>query len=315
MRGPATVYIPNLNGGHRLLSTLVSLHAQSIAPRVVVVDNGSSDGSPDQAEDQFPDVSVVRLQSNQGFGRALNRAVELHPADLLVFLNNDIRCEPRFIEALLEQAGNGAVAGVLLQAQDPGTIDSAGVVADLTLLAFDYLHGEPVRAASGAPPPLGPTGGAALVSLDAFRRVRGFDERIFAYLEDVDLAVRLRREGIECRLAPDARAVHEHSATLGSGSAAKNALMGFSRGYLLRRYGVLRAPRRGGRALVCEAVLCGGQMLIDHTTSGLAGRVRGWRAAGGLPRRALPDGELLQLPLRDALRARAKRRLEKQRPA
>ncbi len=117
-------------------------------------------------------------------------------------------------------------------------IDSAGVVVDSTLLAFDYLHGLPWSVAETAAPPLGPTGGAALFTLSSFTAVGGFDERIFAYLEDVDFALRLRAAGCACRLASDARAVHRHSATLGSGSAAKNRLMGWSRGYMLRRYGV-----------------------------------------------------------------------------
>ena len=98
------------------------------------------------------------------------------------------------------------VAGVLVQEAAPGLIDSAGVVADRTLMGFDYLHGEPLEAAERAPDPLGPTGGAALYRLDAFRAASGFDERIFLYYEDLDLALRLRAAGARCRLAAGARA-------------------------------------------------------------------------------------------------------------
>jgi GT2 family glycosyltransferase len=293
-----------------LLETLRTLSEQTCATEIVVVDNGSSDGSVQAVRRGYPDAHVIELGSNRGFGPALNAAVSRHPAELLVFSNNDVRYEPRFVEALLDGVGGTAasVAGVLLQGDDPGLIDSAGVVVDSTLLAFDYLHGLPVAEAEGAPPPLGPTGGAALVPLAAFEATGGFDERIFAYLEDVDLALRLLASGLPCRLAHAARGIHSHSSTLGSGSAAKNRLMGWSRGYILRRYGTLRNPGRALRALTAEAVICAGQAVVDGNVSGVVGRVSGWRAARGLPTHPIPSGATLDVGFKDALRWRAARR-------
>ena len=180
---------------------------------------------------------------------------------------------------------------------------------DCSLLAFDYLHGAATERLRTAPPPLGPTGAAALVSREAFSTVGGFDERIFAYLEDVDLALRLHAAGVRCRLATEARAVHAHSSTLGSGSRRKNYLMGWSRGYMLRRYGVLDQPRRAARALIAEAVICAGQVAIDGNAAGIRGRAAGWRAARGLPRRPIPPSAVRDIPLATALRARAARRV------
>lgn len=303
------MYIPTLDGGRRLETTLVSLRAQTAPVDVVVIDNGAGDDTGRMLASSFPGVAVVALGANHGFGPALNRGVAAHPAQRLLFLNDDVRCDPRFVEALLDACAAGAsVAGILLRSEDPGTIDSAGIVADATLMAFDYLQGRPVADARTAPAPLGPTGGAALVALDDFNRAGGFDERIFAYLEDVDLAVRLRQAGVGCRLAAGAGAVHEHSATLGLGSSAKNALMGFSRAYLLRRYGVLRKPARAARALTCEGALCAGQLIADGTLSGIAGRVRGWHAGRGVERLELPDEGLLDVPIREALRTSLRRR-------
>ena len=216
----------------------------------MVVDNGSTDQSLPLLRDEFPEVTVLALRENLGFGPALNRAVAEHPADPLILLNNDAEAEPRFVEALLDSAAEGvqAVAGVMLQERSPGLIDSAGVVADRTLMGFDYLHGEPVEVAAGAPDPLGPTGGAALYDRAAFEAVGGFDERIFLYYEDLDLALRMRAAGARCRLAPGARALHAYSASLGAGSGEKFARTGWSRGYMLRRYGVMSttARRRAG---------------------------------------------------------------------
>jgi N-acetylglucosaminyl-diphospho-decaprenol L-rhamnosyltransferase len=303
------VYIPNLDGGARLRRTLETLAAQTVDAPVVVIDNGSRDDSPAAAEQQG--ARVIRLDRNVGFGRALNLGVTEFPAERLVFLNNDVECEPRLLEALVgaaEAEAADTVAGVLLQMEREDLIDSAGVVADRTLLAWDYLHGAPVDEATGAAPPLGPTGGAGLFTRDIFERVGGFDERIFAYLEDLDLALRIRCAGGVCALAPDARALHRHSSTLGSGSAAKNRLMGWSRGYLLRRYGILKDPALVAPTLVRELAIAGGQLLIDRTATGIQSRFAGWSAAAGLPRRQLPADGLLDMSTAEALRMRSLRR-------
>lgn len=304
------VYIPNFNGAAQLGRTLRSLGAQTRPVDVVLVDNGSSDDSVELARRELPEVRVVELERNLGFGPAINRGLAAHPADQVILLNNDAEAEPRFVEALLDEFGEGVdtVAGVLLQERAPELIDSAGVVADATLMGFDYLHGEPAAAAAGAPDPLGPTGGAALYRRQALERVGGFDERIFLYYEDLDLALRIAATGGRCRLAPEARALHAYSASLGAASARKYAWTGWSRGYMLRRYGVMRNPRLALRALACEGALCTGQVLKDRTAAGLRGRLRGWREAAGLDPRD-PDGAaLLDLSAREALALRRRRR-------
>jgi N-acetylglucosaminyl-diphospho-decaprenol L-rhamnosyltransferase len=304
------VYIPNYNGSQWIGRALRSLREQSRPVEVVVVDNGSSDDSVALVRDEFPEVKLLELGRNIGFGPALNRAVAEHPAETLILLNNDVECEPRFVEALLEQLGEGvdSVAGVLLQERSPGLIDSAGVVADSTLMGFDYLHGEPAQAALAAADPLGPTGGGALYRRAAFEAVGGFDERIFLYYEDLDLALRLAAAGGRCRLAGGARALHAYSASLGAASGPKFAHTGWSRGYMLRRYGVMSSPRLALRALACEGAICGGQLLMDRTAKGLGGRWRGWRDGAGLQRRDLDGAPLLDISAREALALRRRRR-------
>jgi N-acetylglucosaminyl-diphospho-decaprenol L-rhamnosyltransferase len=305
-----TVYIPNFNGERHLPRVLASLRAQTRPADVVLADNGSADASLELVRAEFPEVAVVALGENAGFGPALNRAIGERPGDPLIVLNNDVECEPRFVEALLERLGEGthSVAAVLTQERAPELIDSAGVVADRTLMGFDYLHGEPLAAASGAADPLGPTGGAALYRRDAFAAVGGFDERIFLYYEDLDLALRMAAAGASCRLAPAARALHSYSASLGAGSGAKYARTGWSRGYMLRRYRVMSRPRDALRVLACEGAICAGQLLADRTAQGLRGRLRGWRDAAGLEPRPLA-APLLDLPAREALALRRRRRM------
>jgi GT2 family glycosyltransferase len=288
---------------------LQSLREQSRPLDVVVVDNGSSDGSVALLRERFPEVTVLELERNIGFGPALNRAVREHPADPLILLNNDVECEPRFLEALLDSLGDKvqSVAGVLVQERSPGLIDSAGVVADATLMGFDHLHGEPLAAVATAADPLGPTGGAALYRRDAFEAVGGFDERIFLYYEDLDLALRIAANGGVCRLAGEARALHAYSASLGAKSGRKFAHTGWSRGYMLRRYGVMSQPRLALRALACEGALCAGQLLMDRTAKGVGGRLRGWRDGGGLEPRELDGVALLDISTGQALARRRRR--------
>lgn len=307
-----TVYVPHHHGREMLLETLATLEDDRLGRhRVVVVENGSSDGSAEAVHDRFPAVKVLPMGRNLGFGRALNAAVRAVPGDPIVFLNNDVRCRPDFVAELLEGMTDGAemVAGVLLQDDRPELIDSAGVTAERdTLMAFDYLHGEAVGALGSAPPPLGPCGGAALYRREAFESVGGFDERIFVYYEDVDLAMRMRVAGYSCQLATGAQALHAYSATLGSRSARKYAMTGWSRGYLLRRYGILGKPGAMLRGLLAEGAICTGQLVRDRTLSGVRGRVSGWRAGAGLPRRPTPDDGLIELGLLERLKLRSSRR-------
>jgi GT2 family glycosyltransferase len=310
MASRPTIYIPNLDGRDRLAALIESLRAQTRPAEVVVVDNGSTDGSQELLRGDFPEVELLELGENVGFGPALNRAVAATAGDPVVLLNNDVVCEPRFVEALLEPAARGAemVAGVLLDGRDPRLIDSAGVIADRTLMGFDYLNGKPREDAAAAPAPLGPTGGAALFSRAAFDAVGGFDERIFLYYEDLDLALRLRAGGARCELAPDAAAIHAYSQTLGAASGAKYARTGWSRGYMLRRYGVMGRPRDALRVLAAEGAICAGQLLWDRTAKGVGGRLRGWRDARGLPPQDAVGEGLADLSLREALALRRARR-------
>jgi len=304
------IYIPHHNGAERLSRALRSLRAQSRPVDVIVVDNGSDDGSAELVREEFGEVALVEMGRNLGFGPALDRAIEERPGDPVILLNDDIECEPRFVEAMLEAAGEGAemVAGVLTQEAAPGLIDSAGVVADRTLMGFDYLHGEPLEALAGAAAPLGPTGGAALYRLDAFHAVGGFDEHIFLYYEDLDLALRLAAAGGRCSLAAEARALHAYSASAGAASGFKYSHTGWSRGYMLRRYGVMSRPADAVRALACETAICAGQLVKDRTAKGIGGRLRGWRDGAGLERRPIAESALLEISAREALARRRRRR-------
>jgi N-acetylglucosaminyl-diphospho-decaprenol L-rhamnosyltransferase len=279
----ASVIVPTVLGGPPLVKLLTSLGDLPDGTEVLVVDNGSQNPETQGLGESFPGVRVIRLEQNVGYSRAINLAAREATGDALVLLNDDSVCDPGYLKAILAKldpaAGVTMVAGVMREAKDRTLIDTAGMEIDRTLLAFDYLNGEPVGCLErGVPDPIGPSGAAAAFDRDAFLAVGGFDENLFAYLEDVDLVLRMRRDGGECRLAPDAGGVHEHSSTFQSGSARKDYLMGFGRGYMLRKWSVLTVGRLPS-ILVRELAICAGQAAVDRNLAGVRGRVRGLRAS------------------------------------
>ena len=254
-----------------------------------------------------PEARVIALTENIGFGSALNRAIAEVPGDPILLVNNDVVCGPGFVAAMVAATEGGAsmVAGVLLHRDDERRIDTAGIVAERdTLMAFDYLHAEDVSVLDRAPAPLGPSGGAALFTRDAFREVAGFDERIFLYYEDLDLSLRLRHAGYTCALATDARGRHAFSATLGYRSGAKYARSGWSRAYLMNRYGVMDRPGPAARAVLAEAIVCAGQLVRDRTLQGAGGRLKGWRASRRVARQPVPEDALIAMPFSERLKLR-----------
>lgn len=310
MSAHTTVVIPTINPPRaaRLLASLADAGGEF---ETIVVDNGTGAAELEPPRSGL-EGEVLRLDSNLGFSRAVNLGARRGQGEALVLLNDDSVVDAGYVEritgALDPGAGVVMAAGVMLDGHRPGLIDTAGVELDRTLLGFDYLNGEPLAVLDGpVPDPLGPSGAAAAFTRDAFLEAGGFDEKLFAYLEDVDLVLRLRRAGASCRLVADARGTHEHSATLGPGSARKDYLLGYGRGYLLRKWGVL-APRRLPAVLAREIVLSSGQMVVDRNLGGVRGRVAGLRASR--PTESYPAPELLGDPpsLASTLRRRWRRR-------
>lgn len=285
------------------------LAAQTIPHTTIVVDNASPDDTLERVRSGFPDVRLVAMGENAGFARAVNRGVAAGDGELVVLLNNDVDCAPDFLAQLAEPFADPAVGSAAALLLRPGgeQIDALGIVADPTLACFVRLQGAPAAAAERAeeaPPLLGPHGAAAAYRRRALAEIGSFDEAIFMYGEDLDIALRLRAAGWRCAVVPGARAIHAGGATAGKRSAWQRERGGFGRGYLLRRYGVLRS-RAAPRALLTETIVAAGDLALSRDAAALRGRLAGWRAARGEPRRR-PPADVLEtgIGFRQSLRMR-----------
>jgi N-acetylglucosaminyl-diphospho-decaprenol L-rhamnosyltransferase len=278
-RPSVSVVIPSVSGGDRLVRLVHVLLAQShVEAEIVIADNGLPASTVSGL--RATPAKIVQLGTNCGFGAAVNRAVRASEGKFVLLVNDDVVPHYGFVDKILAPVAAGAemAAGVLIRDERRNLIESAGVEIDAGLGPHDYLHDEPVsRLERPLAPPLGPCGAAAAFLRVAFLDVGGFDEGFFAYGEDLDLALRLRAAGARCGFAPGARVFHTGSATLGYGSLEKAKLVGFSRGYLLRKYGVLRRPQMAVRALPME-MAASFALAYRHRSfePGLA-RIRGWR--------------------------------------
>jgi N-acetylglucosaminyl-diphospho-decaprenol L-rhamnosyltransferase len=291
------VVVPTYDGWELTERCLSHLQQQTVPHNVIVADDGSTDGTPEAVVRDFPSARLVETGGNSGFAIACNRGAQAGDGDVIVLLNNDVDCPADFLERLVApfagDAEAGSVTAVLLQ-PDSGLLDSVGLTADRTLAGFPRHHGRPLAEAAVVSPVLtGPSGAAAAYRRSAWEDAGGLDEGVFFYLEDLDLALRLRSAGWKAAVALDARAVHRGGASIGRRSARQRRLAGFSRAYFLRRYGLLRT-RAAPRVVITETAVVAADALVTRDLQAFGGRLEGWRAAGNRPRRPAPPGKAIE---------------------
>jgi GT2 family glycosyltransferase len=189
--------------------------------RVIVVDNGSSDGTAAHLRERYPEAELVELGRNAGFAAAVNRGVEASgDAEFVAVVNNDLELDPRFIDemvAALRDHPEAASAGAKMLFYDRrDVIDGTGDFTSWYAISAPRGRGETDRGQYDTPEPVfSACGGAALYRRAALDSVGGFDEDFFAYAEDVDWGFRAQLAGWSCRYVPSAVAYHMGGATSG----------------------------------------------------------------------------------------------------
>lgn len=253
------VVIVNWNGGGLVRACLASLAAaeaeigDALALHVVVVDNGSTDGSADDLPALAHGPVVVRAGENLGFARACNRGAAEGQAGVILFLNPDTRVSAESLRtahaALLadpatgivgarQLAGDGSVERSCARAPTPSSLlgqalalDRLGLVPTHFMTEWDHLDDRAVDQVMGA---------FLMIRRDLFVRLSGFDPRFFVYYEDVDLCLRARQAGFAVRHVAGAVIRHEGQGTTRQARA--------HRLFYILRSGVLYAAKHHGRA-------------------------------------------------------------------
>ncbi len=222
------ILIINYNGEKYLADCLNSLLAQTLKPEcIVVVENGSADGSRELLSRRYPQVVALEQATNLGFAEGNNAGIDwirqnIHP-DAIALVNNDTRAEPGWLAALVgvleADASLGSAASRMVYASDPGRVNDAGDMPLWDGTGVARGRHEPSEHFDRDAEVFGACAGAAIYRALALEEAaiagKVFDPDYFAYNEDVDLSWRLQRHGWRCRYAAAAKILHHHSGTSG----------------------------------------------------------------------------------------------------
>ncbi len=218
-----TVVIPNYNGKKYLNDCLLSLYAQEKDKGefcVLVVDNGSTDGSVELAKEKFPQTSWILLKENTGFCHAVNEGIKAATTPYVILLNNDTKVYDGFVHALyqaMEKSPNTfSVSAQMLQWNQPDRLDNAGDLYCVFGWAYARGKGRDAKDFHKETSVFSACGGAAIYRREIFNQIGYFDELHFAYLEDVDIGYRAKIYGYQNKYEPKARVLHYGSASTGS---------------------------------------------------------------------------------------------------
>jgi GT2 family glycosyltransferase len=235
-----SIVIVNYNGIQLLRDCLSGLEAQTRSPdEVIVVDNASTDDSQKLIRQEFPWVHLIESSENLGFASGNNLGIRSSCGDVVILLNNDTVPSPGFVEAIAQPLEDdpslSAVSGTMLFSEHVNLVATCGIEIYENGLALDRSTGENWRSLVSGTDVFGPSGGAMAIRRPALFDVELFPEPFFLYLEDADLAWRMRLRGHRTVLSADAWVHHVYSASAGEGSPFKDYFLARNRAWTLIR--------------------------------------------------------------------------------
>lgn len=236
-----SVIVPNYNGISMLKNCLDSLLNHDRKPdQIVVVDNGSTDGSAAEVQSSYPAVTLVPLSTNTGFTGANNAGLTASEGELIVLLNNDCIVEPGWLRSLehrMEESEVAAVTSSMRNIADLNIMDSAGGEIDWMCFSRDIGKGMGAECFTRPMDLPFPCGGAVMIRRSALPdQSTLFWNKLFIYQEDLDLGFELLRTGWKVVYEPGAVVRHMHSATTGRGSFFKEHLCIRNRLLVMRKH-------------------------------------------------------------------------------
>lgn len=217
-----TVVIPSWNAREEIGACLKSLQAQSLKPHIIVVENGSIDGSLQYIKETFKDVELIEHRENQGFAGGVNAGIKKAMRDgakYIALFNNDAVASKTWLEELVHALDDNEGVGIVtckFMTEDKKHLDSTGDYYTTWGLPYPRGRGEPVSDKYDRETAiLGASGGASLYRVALFDDIGLFDEDFFAYYEDVDISLRAQLAGWKVRYEPRAVAYHQIGMTSG----------------------------------------------------------------------------------------------------
>jgi N-acetylglucosaminyl-diphospho-decaprenol L-rhamnosyltransferase len=217
---PVSIVIVNYNGGDYLIRCLRAVAAQTLPPsEVIIVDNGSTDGSLDGIDALPIPVQIVAAGTNLGFAAANNLAARQATAPWIATLNPDAFPEADWLWELMRAVHRhpdvAMFGSTQVMADEPARLDGTGDVFHISGLVWRRGHGAAAATVPAEGEVFASCAAAALYRRDRFLAVGGFEESFFCYCEDVDLAFRLRLRGERCVQVASARVCHVASGISG----------------------------------------------------------------------------------------------------
>lgn len=211
--------IPNWNGEEHLRECLDSVREQTLTPRqIILVDNGSTDGSLKLVAAEYSWVTVIALPANVGFAKAVNQGIRSTNSTYIALLNNDTQLDPDWLATLVDVLRDhpelGMAGSKMLNFYHRNVIDGAGDALTRGGAPFTRGMGEPDDGRySRREYVFSACAGAAVYRRIVFDRVGLFDEDFVSYYEDQDLAFRAQLLGFRCMYVPEALCYHKRGAT------------------------------------------------------------------------------------------------------
>ncbi|MBD8874623.1 glycosyltransferase family 2 protein [Rhodanobacter sp. DHB23] len=213
-------------------------------PKVLVIDNGSSDGTAGALRERLPQARIIERAGNAGFGCANNEAMAQVATPYALLLNPDCRIEPATLLTLLDTLRRYPDAAI---AAPQGWRDSHTPRKSYRPAFYEMVAKMPYRVPDATCSVRWVPGCCLLLRVEVFKEVGGFDERFFLYYEDDDLCLRLHDAGYECLLEPAAKVLHP-----GNASSAPSLRTSFTKHYhyarsrhmAIRKYLGAHAARR-----------------------------------------------------------------------